>query len=891
VLISFHGNLTFLLHLADISEIYCDVSRILKSIYKINIVILKRGVMMEKKIKKFLIYSCISVLILCTFVFSYHIIFIGDRTDDVILSVNELYMSEMSTQLQQKFNSIISLRLEQIDGIIKANKQNDITYNPKMLSDMEERGKIRGFDCLFFLTKDYKQKTIYGDSIEIVGSYKFFNFEESGEMIEYGYNKDGKKFLILAKKAEYKLNNNETTIALAAGIPMEYLDDAMYLSSSDGLSFCHIIDSDGTFVIRTYDAKRNSYFERIKAKFENLNGKTSDDYIRELKDAISKKSNYTTTILVDGEKRSIYCSPLLKTSSWYLIIVMPHGILDKSISELTSLRFYSSIGSAGLILLTMSVIFILYYKLSQQQLIALDKAKHEAIRASMAKSEFLSSMSHDIRTPMNAIIGITEIALKNIEDPVRMDDCLKKIKLSSRHLLGLINDVLDMSKIESGKMTLNINKMSLKETMDDIVNIMQPQVKAKNQFFDIFIQKIEIEDVYCDSVRLNQVLLNILSNAVKFTPEEGTIHIYIYQEPSPKGDEYIQTHFKIKDTGIGISEDFQKRIFETFSRANDERVYNITGSGLGMAITKCIVDLMGGSIELHSKLGEGTEFHVTLDLKKSEINEEEMVLPPWNILVVDDNKQLCLSAVLNLEELGVHAEWTLDSKKAVEMIKEKHNKNEDYNFVLLDWKMPNMDGLHTIKEIREKVGKELPVFLISAYDWADIEDEAYMAEIEGFISKPLFKSTLFTRLSKYLEGGNTTLKRKDEQPLDFSGKRVLVAEDIDINWEIANEILSSAGLQLERAENGKICVEKFEQAAPGYYNAILMDIRMPVMGGVEATKAIRALNRLDNNLPIIAMTADAFSDDVQYCLDCGMNAHIAKPIDIKELFKILQKYL
>jgi len=846
---------------------------------------------MEKRIKKFLMCSCITVIVLCIFVFSYHIFFIGDRTDDVILSVNELYMSEMSTQLQQKFNSIISLRLEQIDGIIKSNKQTDVTDSAKILNDMKERGKIRGFDCLFFLTKDYKYKTIYGDNIKIVDNCKFIDFEESGEIVEYGYNEKGEKFLLLGKRAEYKLSNDETTVALVAGIPMEYLDEAMYLKASNGLSFCHVIDSDGTFVIRNDDAKRNNYFERIKAEFESLDDKSSDDYIRELKEAINTRSDYTTPILIDGEKRSIYCSPLLKSSSWYLIIVMPHGILDKSISELTSLRFISSIGSAGLILLTMSIIFILYYKLSRQQLIELDKAKHEAIRANMAKSEFLSSMSHDIRTPMNAIIGITEIALKNTQDSVRIEDCLKKIKLSSRHLLGLINDVLDMSKIESGKMTLNINKMSLKEVMDDIVNIMQPQVKEKNQFFDIFIQKIETEDVYCDSVRLSQILLNILSNASKFTPEQGTIHIYIYQEPSPMGDEYIRTHFRIIDTGIGISEDFQKKIFETFSRANDERVHNITGSGLGMAITKCIVDLMGGNIELHSELGNGTEFHVTLDLKKAEINEEEMVLPPWNILVVDDNEQLCLSAVSNLEELGVRAEWTTDSRKAVEMIEEKHNNNMDYNFVLLDWKMPNMDGLHTIKEIREKVGKQLPVFLISAYDWTDIEDEVYAAEIEGFISKPLFKSTLFTSLSKYSGADNNTSKRKDVQTLDFAGKRVLVAEDIDINWEIANEILTSVGLQLERAENGKICVEKFEQSALGYYEAILMDIRMPVMGGIEATKLIRESNRSDNKLPIIAMTADAFSDDVQYCLDCGMNAHIAKPIDIKELFKILQKYL
>ena len=340
-----------------------------------------------------------------------------------------------------------------------------------------------------------------------------------------------------------------------------------------------------------------------------------------------------------------------------------------------------------------------------------------------------------------------------------------------------------------------------------------------------------------------------------------------------------------------MSEEFQKKIFDTFSREEEnEKVQRITGTGLGMSITKSIIDLMGGTIELRSEQGKGTQFHVILDFKKADIGENDMRLPEWNVLVVDDNEMLCLSAAANLEALGVHADWTLDGMKAVEMIAEHHKQNNDYHFVLIDWKMPNMDGIETIQEIHARVGKDIPIFLISAYDQGELEDMAFENEIEGFISKPLFKSTLFARLRQYVDGLENGIDGENEQ-IDFQGKRVLLAEDIEINWEIANEILSAAGLVLEWAENGQICVDRFAASEPGYYNAILMDVRMPVMNGYDATKTIRKMDRPDKDLPIIAMTADAFSDDAQRCFECGMDAHLTKPLDIRECMRTLQNYL
>lgn len=424
------------------------------------------------------------------------------------------------------------------------------------------------------------------------------------------------------------------------------------------------------------------------------------------------------------------------------------------------------------------------------------------------------------------------------------------------------------------------------------MNIVQPQIKERLQHFDIFIENIESEEVYCDGVRLNQVLVNLLSNAIKFTPEEGTINVFLYQETSPAGDAYVRCHFRVKDNGIGMSPEFQRKIFETFSR-EDNKVQKIEGTGLGMAITKFIVGMMGGTIEVESEQGKGSEFHVTIDLERATIRDSGIVLPPWRLLVVDNNEDLCRSAASVLKEIGVQAEWVMSGREALQKIEENHRKNTDYEIVLLDWKMPDMNGLETTRGIRRIVGDDLPILIISAYDWSDIEEEARSAGAHGFISKPLFKSNLYLGLSRYVEGMSDEEEQSQsaEKELDFGGLRILLAEDNDLNWEIAEDILTDVGFEVEWAENGQICVDKFEESEQGYYDAVLMDIRMPVMNGYDAAKAIRALDRPDARLPIIAMTADAFSEDIQRCLECGMNEHVAKPIDIEKLMRLLKRYL
>ena len=604
----------------------------------------------------------------------------------------------------------------------------------------------------------------------------------------------------------------------------------------------------------------------------------------------------------------MYCVNL-PYSEWYLVTVLPFDSLDILIREMGQDWTHMVYVVCGIVMVALLLVFAQSLQIARKQMAALKAASEEANRersaaeaarrdaehANKAKSEFLSNMSHDIRTPMNAIVGMTTIAIANMGNMEQVQNCLRKIALSSKHLLGLINDVLDMSKIESGKMTLNVDQVSLREVMDSIVSIVQPQVKAKKQAFHIFINDISAENVCCDSVRLNQVMINILGNAVKFTPEEGAITVSLYEEDSPKGEDYIRTHLIVKDNGIGMSEEYQKKIFDSFSREDTTRVQKTEGTGLGMAITKYIVDAMEGTIRVRSALGEGSEFHVVLDLLKAVVQEADMVLPDWKMLVVDDDEQLCESVVASLKSIGVTPDWCLNAETAIRKVEERHNRHDDYQIILLDWKLPDRDGIATAREIRRLYGNDIPILLISAYDWSEVEDEAKEAGVTGFIAKPLFRSTLFYGLQPYVGDVSAGKEIEESSAADkvvLEGRRILLAEDNEINWEIASELLSALGLELEWAENGKICLEKFSQSPLYYYDAILMDVRMPVMNGYEATAAIRALDRKDAaSLPIVAMTADAFAEDVKKCMDSGMNAHVAKPIDVKEVCRQLEKFL
>lgn len=530
----------------------------------------------------------------------------------------------------------------------------------------------------------------------------------------------------------------------------------------------------------------------------------------------------------------------------------------------------------------------------REQTKALQEALMQAQHANKAKTTFLSNMSHDIRTPMNAIIGFTTIAVSHIDNKDQVKDCLQKVLSSSNHLLSLINDILDMSRIESGKVQIKEQECNISEVMHNLVNIIQPQVKAKQ--LDLFIDTVEVvnEDVMADALKLNQVFINLLSNAVKYTPAGGTITFRIMQKATFRHG-YGDYVFIVKDNGIGMSQEFVEHIFEPFEREESTTQSGIQGTGLGMAITKNIIEMMNGKISVESENGKGSTFTVELSLKLQDIEknvEELKELEGLRALVVDDDLNTCDSVSKMLKQLGLRSEWTISGKEAVHRAKMAYEEGDPFHTYIVDWQMPELSGIETSRRIRDVVGQEAPIVILTAYDWTDIEEDARAAGVTAFCAKPLFMSDLKSAL---LAANN--LSEKEEQAAewtlaDFSGKRVLLVEDIELNREIAEVILTEAGFVVESAPDGTDAVAMVEKSEENYYDVILMDVQMPIMNGYEATRTIRTLPRNDvKTLPIIAMTANALEEDKEAAIKNGMNAHIAKPLDMDIFISVLRQFL
>ena len=525
---------------------------------------------------------------------------------------------------------------------------------------------------------------------------------------------------------------------------------------------------------------------------------------------------------------------------------------------------------------------------------ALKDAYRAAENASRAKTEFLSNMSHDIRTPMNAIVGLTAIAGANIESPDRVVECLGKITKSSRHLLGLINEVLDMARIESGRMSLAEEDFSLPELVDNLLTLTKPAIDEHKHQLEVHVEHIEHEAVCGDSLRIQQVFVNLMSNAVKYTPDGGNITLTI--EEKPNGFSELGCYeFSIEDNGIGMTPEFQKIMFEPFIRADDHRTTKVQGTGLGMAIARNIVNLMNGDIQVESAPNKGTKITVTVYLKLQENEkEQEKELLDLPVLVVDDDKTCCESTVATLQEIGIAGEWVLTGKEAVERCAARHKTGRDYFAVILDWKMPEMDGIATARRIRECVGEDVTIIILTSFDFSEIEEEARAVGVNAFMAKPLFRSRLTATLRQFTSGKKEKNARnylEDFAKENYAGKRILLVEDNELNREIATEIIGMTGVTIDIAENGKIAVEKVMEAPEKWYDLIFMDIQMPVMNGYEATAAIRALAGNRGKVPIIAMTANAFAEDVQLAKNTGMNEHIAKPLDLNKLNDVLKQWL
>ncbi len=730
--------------------------------------------MKSKALSRSLKIGIVVILCLTVIVFSLLGASIHTMSESTIEEIGTAYMAGMNEQVSLHFETIIELRLtmaESIAGIAAGDGASG--YGTR--EDIEYGARARHFLCAALYGPDGGSEMIFGDPVELNHPEPFLESLRNGERkAASATGSDGGGVILFGVPCEYPMSGGGGSLALVVGLSTKYMGEVLFLDSDQSLSYSFVIRKDGSYVVGNEGDAHENYFDRLTNIFAGQDME-ADACIEQLQAAMNAGEDYSTIVKNGGSRRHIYCTNL-PYCEWYLVTVLPFERLDNAISGMGS-RWLIIVYAASFAVIAMLLyIFFRYLKLFRNQVSELtrinaemdaarkaaEQARKEAEQANAAKQEFLSSMSHDIRTPMNAIIGMTSLALDNTDDPKRVRDYLGKIALSSKHLLGLINDVLDISKIESGKMTLNVEPVSLREAMDSIVNIMQPQVTAKNQQFKVVAREILSENVCCDGVRLNQVLINLLGNAVKFTPEKGAVQLTVYQEALPEDASRVRTHFLVSDTGIGMSKEYQKVIFESFSREDNTRVRKTEGSGLGMAITKCIVDAMGGTISVRSEQGRGSEFHVVLDLEKA-------------------------AAPAASEAADGAAERVND--------------------------------------------------------------------------------------------------------VVLKGRRILLAEDNELNWEVARELLSILELELDWAENGEICVEKFRNSPAGHYDAIIMDVRMPVMDGYEATAAIRGLEREDADIPIIAMTADAFSEDIQRCLERGMNDHLAKPIDIQAVTFKLKKYL
>ncbi|MBR3142098.1 MAG: response regulator [Clostridiales bacterium] len=635
-----------------------------------------------------------------------------------------------------------------------------------------------------------------------------------------------------------------------------------------------MIDSDGNYILKGPSFKNSNFFEFYKSY-----NQTEPESANELFGKITSSTGSISMLNSHGEECILAFTPVNASSGWSLLCFVPANDLD--VEKEDWLLF--GVVSVGLLILFVSDMVHVLFLNKRLQVTA-----REAESANKAKTDFLSTMSHDIRTPMNAIIGLTAIAEKNLGDVESTGESLRKISLAGNHLLTLINDILDISKVESGKLKLSPLTFSIVETVENLVNISQPMIKEKNLEFSFHINQMEKEYLYADQLRLNQIYINILSNAIKYTEPGGRISVDMREEESSKTG-CVRLTYIVEDTGIGMSPEFIENMYQPFSRQVDSRVNSIQGTGLGLAITKQMVDLMGGTIECKSEQGKGTTFTVVLDIPVSERQREDMKLDPIDVLIVDDDEVMLKTAVDTLESLGATTEQTASGLEALGMIGHRHQEGRDYDVIIIDWKMPEIDGVGTIKRIRSELDSKTPILLISAYDWSDIEEKAKEAGANGFVSKPLFRSTLYDKINKLIGKESSSIEPEDDYS-DLKGMNILVAEDNDVNWEIVSAMLEMFGITSERAENGRVCVEKMQSAEIGRYDLVFMDIQMPEMNGLDATREIRKFTQTwASTIPIVAMTADAFSENVTECLNAGMNGHIAKPIDIKLVIKEIRR--
>ncbi|MBR2131958.1 MAG: response regulator [Oscillospiraceae bacterium] len=806
------------------------------------------------------------------------------------------YLEELASNVSQVFQTHFDGYLKELRLALLATKEAKPANREEFslhLKSMADRG-----DFLFYALLDENGEVYISDKAYLSDFLKKFLLEcdFNGDEITLEDNPETKSedvFIIAQKAPEDIFINGKRIVAGAKGIAESKVRKEILLHGEDNTAFVHMIMSDGTYIISGDNEKlvhSENYFADLSDTAEFAEG----DSLEKLIEDIQMEQGGSSAYYIDGVLHYCYYS-FLPRSGWSIAVTVPFDTVSAEMQKTANMITVSGVMLILMVALLVSSMFFIYIRQKRVSM-ELDVKRLEAEERNKAKSSFLSSMSHDIRTPMNAIVGFTNLAMQQENSP-RVQDYLTKISVSSNHLLSLINDVLDMSRIESGKMYIDEMKCNLSDILHELHTIIQGQVHEKQQHLYMDAVDVINEDVWCDKMRLNQMMLNFISNAVKFTPAGGTITVLISQKESTRPG-YGTYEFRIKDTGIGMTPEFSKKVFEPFERERSSTVSEIQGTGLGMPIAKNIAEMMGGSVRVETELNKGTEFIVNLALRLQD--ESETVIPAsveslkgMRVLVIDEDDTAGDSIKKIFCRMNMDVVCTASRTEALRQMKQEYELGTPYQMIVVDWSLPDFGGVELVRELRTSYPHNIPILLVSSFSWSNMEVEAKDAGVTSLCNKPLFLSDMSELLTNVLGVQMLDEKTSEENSVSsFAGKRILLVDDNELNREIAQEILQGYDFVVETAEDGKMALDKVAASKPGYYDVVLMDVQMPVMDGHEATRQIRQLaDPVLSQIPILAMTANAFAEDQQKALEVGMNGHLSKPIDVPKLLEMLSKFL